>query len=91
MQLSLDKIVQGKIDDEHVWSARELNLHVRDLSPTSDPFAVVHSFLSNQLGISDITLDKCWFGMGDPLFIKFFSFADRLRALGAKRKLFSPL
>ena len=69
--------------------ARELNLRVRGLSPTSDPAAAGHSFLSDQLGITDITLDRCWFGTGDTLFIKFFSFSDRLRALRAKRKLFS--
>ena len=69
--------------------ACELNLRVRGLSPTSDPSATGHAFLSEKLGISDITLDKCWFGIGDILFIRFFSFTDRLRALRAKRKLFS--
>ena len=34
-------------------------------------------------------MDRCWFGTGDTLFIRFFSFSNRLRALRAKRKLFS--
>ena len=87
-RLSIDKIVQDKIDDERVRQARELNLRVRGLSRTSDPTAVGHAFLSEQLGISDITLDRCWFGIGDILFIRFFSFSDRLRDLRVKRKLF---
>ncbi len=48
-----------------------------------------HSFLLDHLDISDITLDRCCFGTGDILFIRFFSFSDRFRALRAKRKLFS--
>ena len=34
-------------------------------------------------------MDRCWFGTGDILFIRFFSFSYRLCALKAKRKLFS--
>lgn len=54
-RLSIDKIVQGKIDDERVRQARELNLRVRGLTPTSNPTTTRYSFLSDQLGISDIT------------------------------------
>ena len=64
-------------------------MRVHSLSPTADPLVVGHSFLFDQLDISDVTLDKCWFGTGDILFIRFFSFSSRLRALRAKRKLFS--
>ena len=69
--------------------ARELNLRVWGLSRTSNPTIVGHAFLSEQLDILDITLDRCWFGTGAILFIRFFSFPDRLHALRAKRKLFS--
>ena len=82
--------MQGKIDDERIRRACELNFRVRGLSPTTDPMVARHSFLSDELGLSDITLDKCWFGNGDTLFIRFLSLSDRLRALRAKRKLFSP-
>ena len=34
-------------------------------------------------------MDRCWFGHGDVLFIRFLSLADRLRVLRAKRMLFS--
>lgn len=86
---SIDKIVQGKIVDERVRRSRELNLRVRGLPSTHDPLAAGHSFLCDQLGLSEIKLDRCWFGQGDVLFIRFFSLADRLQALRAKRKLFS--
>ena len=58
LRLSIDKTVQGKIDDERVRRARELNLRVQGLSSTSDPAAAGHAFLSEQLGISNITLDR---------------------------------
>lgn len=75
-------MVQGKIEDERVR-------RVRGLPPTLDPLSVGRSFLCDQLGLTDITLDKCWVGHGDILFIKFLSLADRFRALRAKRNLFS--
>ena len=48
-----------------------------------------HSFLFDQLDLSNITLEKCWFGTGDTLFVRFLSFSEKLRVLRAKRKLFS--
>ena len=86
---SIDKMVQGKIEDERVRRARELNLRVRGLSSTLDPLTAGRSFLCDQLGLTDIALDRCWFGYEGVLFIRFFSLADRLQALRAKRKLFS--
>ncbi len=91
-RLSLDKIVQGKIDNEHVRRTHELNLRVRGLPPIADHMLTGHSFFSDQLGISNITLHKCWFGNGDTLFIRFLSFSNRLRALRAKKNCsLSPL
>lgn len=86
---NLDKIVQGKIEEERVRCARELNLQVRCLPPTFDPFSARRSFLTDQLALSDIALDKCWIGYGNTLFIRFHNSSHRLRALRAKRNLFS--
>ena len=81
--------MQGKIEDERVRRVRELNLRVRGLPSTLDPLTAGRSFLCDQLGLTDIALDRCWFGYEGVLFIRFFSLADRLQALRAKRKLFS--
>ena len=69
---TIDKMVQGKIDDERVRRVRELNLLVRGLPSTQDPLIAGRSFLDDQLGLTDIALDRCWFGQGDVLFIRFF-------------------
>ncbi len=82
-------MVQGKIEDERVRRVRELNLRDRGLPPISDPLSIGRSFLCDQLGLSDITLDNCWVGLDGILFTRFLSLANRLRALRAKRKLFS--
>ncbi len=84
-------MVQGKIEDERLRRVCELNLRVCGLLSTPDPLAARRSFLYDQLGLMDITLDKCWFGHGNILFIRFFSLSDRLLAFRAKRKLFSFL
>jgi hypothetical protein len=67
----------------------ELNLRVRGLPPSSiDPLPTGYSFLSEQLGVSDITFDKALFGHNGTLFLRFLSLVDRLQALRAKKKLF---
>ena len=86
---NINKMMQGKFEDERLRRVRELNLRVRGLPSTHDPLAAGRSFLCDQLGLADITVDRCWFGHGDVLFIRFLSIADRLRALRAKRMLFS--
>ena len=66
------KIVQEKLAEDRVRRFRELNLRVRGL-PLSfiDPLPIGYSFLSEQLGISNITLDKAWFGHDGTLFLGF--------------------
>ena len=78
---SVEKLVQGKIDDEWVRRTRELNLRVCGLSSIEDPSTAGYSFLKDQLDISDITLDRCWLGLDGTLFIQFLSLSDRLWAL----------
>ena len=46
-------------------------------------------FLNEKLDLQDLTLDRAWLGYDSTLFLQFRSAADRLRALRAKRKLFS--
>ncbi len=85
---SVEKLVQGKMEDERVKRTRELNLRVHGLPSNANPLAVEHSFLTDQLGISDITLDRCRLGKDGILFIRFLSLSNRLRALREKRNLF---
>ncbi len=56
---NIDKMVQGKIEDERVRWVRELNLRVRGLPSTHYPLAAGCSFLCDQLGLIEITLDRC--------------------------------
>lgn len=76
------------MDDKRARQTLELNLHICGLPPIADPSAVGYSFLTDQLGNSDITLDRCWLGPNETLFIWFLSLSNRLWALRAKRKLF---
>lgn len=87
--LGIQKLVQGKMDDERVRLTYELNLRVCDLSSIDDPSIAGYSFLKDQLGISVITLDRCWLGPDSTIFIWFLSLSDKLRALREKKKLFS--
>jgi hypothetical protein len=78
--------------EERTRRARELNLKVRGLPlplPSSDPMVIGTSFLRDNLDLQDVTLDRAWMGSDSTLFLRFRSAVDRLRALRAKRKLFS--
>jgi hypothetical protein len=78
--------------EERTRRARELNLKVRGLPlplPSSDPMVVGTLFLRDNLDLPDVTLDRAWLGFDSTLFLRFRSVTDRLRALRAKRKLFS--
>ena len=52
------------------------------------PLTIGQFFLSDKLGISDITLDRSWVGPDGTLSLQFLSLSDRLRALRLKKKLF---
>lgn len=75
--------------DELMRRNHELNLHVWGLSSAADPSLIGQSYLKDQLDILDITLDKYWFGWNGTLVTRFSSLYNRLRALRAKRKLFT--
>ena len=55
----LEKLAQGKMNDECVRQVCELNLQVHGLSSIVDPSIVKYYFLKDQMDISNITLDKC--------------------------------
>jgi hypothetical protein len=86
------EVVQAKLREEHTKRARELNLKIKGLPlplPSPDPIQVGTIFLRDNLDLSNITLESAWFGTDSTLFIWFRSTGDRLRALRAKRRLFS--
>ncbi|KAH9309722.1 hypothetical protein KI387_037633, partial [Taxus chinensis] len=90
----VEAVMQAKLIEECTRRDRELNLKVRGLpppTPTQDPLIVGNSFITNTLGISDITLERAWVGYDSTLFISFRTTFDRLRALKARRVLFSCL
>ncbi|KAH9297470.1 hypothetical protein KI387_029152 [Taxus chinensis] len=84
--------MQAKLIEERTRRDRELNLKVRGLpppTPTQDPLTVGNSFITDTLGIPNITLERAWVCYDSTLFIRFKTAFDRLRALRAKRVLFS--
>jgi hypothetical protein len=88
----VEEVVQAKLMEERTRHARELNLKVRGLPlplPSSNPMVVGTLFLRDNLDLPDVTLDRAWLGSNSTLFLQFRSAVDQLRALRAKRKLFS--
>ena len=83
--LGIEKLVQGKMDDEWVRQTHELKLQVHGLSSIDDPLTIGYSFLNDQLDILDITLDRCWLGPNGTLLIRFLSLSNRLQALREKK------
>ena len=73
--LGVEEMVHTKLSKEHTWRVRELDLKVHGLaSAYSDPLTTAHSFLKNQLDISDLTIDRAWLGFDGhpfPLFPMF--------------------
>ena len=56
---------------------------------SSDPMVVGTLFLNEKLDLQDVTIDIAWLGYDSTLFLRFSSVVDCLRALRAKRNLFS--
>ena len=89
---AVEEVVQSKLMEERTRQARELNLKVRGLPlplTSSDPMVVGTLFLNEKIDLRDVTLDRAWLRYGSSLFLRFRLAADHLRALRAKRKLFS--
>ena len=89
----VEEVVQAKLVEERTRQARELNLKVMGLPPPTSSLDILelgHRFLRDTLDIPDITLDRTWLGHDSTLFLRFRNSRDRLQALRAKRKLFSP-
>jgi hypothetical protein len=89
---AIKEVVQAKTIEERTKRAQELNLKVRGLPlpiPSSNTMVIETSFLNDNIGIQNVTLDRAWMGSNSTLFLRFRSAVDRLQTLGAKRVVFS--